>query len=109
MMKIIFALSFLSFNAYAANLCEVYGISDSPQALECTFQREKIGLSCSNGTYILDNESVEMAYHLEVEEGPTPLVFRTKTGELTVTLSTGRNHEAVLSRDGKKLSGNCRL
>ncbi len=107
-MKILFVLSFLSFNTYAANLCEVYGISDSPQALKCTFQREKIVLSCSNGTYLLNSEAVEMAYHLEVEEGPTPLVFRTKNGELTVTLNSELNHEAVLSRDGKKLSGHCR-
>ncbi len=109
-MKFLFVLLLLlSSRTYAAPLCEVYGISDSPQALTCKFQRDKIDLACLDGSYFLDGELVEMAFHLEVEEGPTPLVFRTKSGDLTVTLNSGRHHEAVLSRHGKKLIGNCRF
>lgn len=109
MMKLLLALSLIPFRVSAVTLCEVYGISDSPQSLSCTFQRQKIKLTCENGTYFLDGETVEMAFHMEVEEGPTPLVFRTKNGELTVTLSSSRSSEAVLSRQGKKLSGRCSL
>lgn len=108
-MKKLFLLSLISLHSFAAPLCEVYGISDSPQALTCTFQNEKINLTCENGKYILGDETVEAAFHLEVEDGPTPLVFRTRTGEMTVTFTSGRKNEAVLSREGKKLSGNCRL
>lgn len=106
MKKIIFII-LLSFNAQAATLCEVYGISDSPQSLKCTFARQDHNLSCKDGTYILGDETVEAAFHYEVEEGPVPLVFKTKTRELTVTLDSGRHHKATLFRNGKKLRGNC--
>lgn len=108
-MKALVALIFLSLNAKASVLCEVYGISDSPQTLVCAFGDEKMKLTCRKGTYFLDDEAVEVAFHLEVEEGPTPLVFRTQSGELTVTMLDGRRHDATFSRDGKKMSGSCRL
>lgn len=98
-----------SSQAFSTELCEVYGISDSPQSLTCTFRNEKITVTCRNGLYYVEDDQVEGAYHLEVEEGPTPLVFRIRTGELTVTMGPGRKHEAVLTTNGKKMTGNCRL
>lgn len=89
-------------------LCEVYGISDSPQSYSCRFQGEKLNLTCKEGVYQLNDEAVEEAYHMEVEEGPVPLVFRSSKNELTVITSRGRKHEATLIRDGKSHSGTCR-
>jgi hypothetical protein len=108
-MKFLFVLTLISLHSFAGTLCEVYGISDSPQALTCRFQREEIKLTCDDGTYLLGGVTVEAAYHLEVEEGPTPLVFHTKRGDLTVTLNSGRHHSAFFSMDGKKVRGNCLL
>lgn len=109
MRLIILFSTLISMNSFAGTLCVVFGISDSPQALTCSFGNEKLELTCKDGTYILGDETVEEAYHMEVEEGPTPLVFQVKSGELTVIIDSGRRHEAVFSRDGKKLKGNCRL
>ena len=108
-MKKIFLLFFITLNAEAATLCEVYGISDSPQGLNCIFARKKHDLTCKDGTYFLGHETVEAAFHYEVEDGPVPLVFKTKTRELTVTLDSGKQHRATLFLGGKKLRGNCRL
>lgn len=108
-MKALILVLFIVTGVQAAPLCEVYGISDSPQALHCRFAGDKLDLSCRNGIYILGTEVVEGAYHLEVEEGPTPLVFRTKTGEMTVVLESGRQHPAELARGRKKLNGKCSL
>ena len=106
MMKIFFLL-ILTVNASAGTLCEVYGISDSPQSLSCTFARKKVDLSCKEGVYHIGEEAVEAAFHYEVEEGPVPLVFKTKTRELVVSLESGRKHGATLTRNGKKSRGNC--
>ena len=89
-------------------LCEVYGISDSPQNFSCRFQREEMNLSCKEGIYQLNDEPVEAAYHLEVEDGTVPLVFKSANSELTVISGKGRRHQATLLRDGKPISGNCR-
>lgn len=89
-------------------LCEVYGISDSPQSFTCRFQGEELNLSCKEGIYQLNDQAVDAAYHLEVEEGPVPLVFHSSDNELTVISGKGRRHEATLLREGKSISGNCR-
>ena len=89
-------------------LCEVYGISDSPQSFSCRFQREELNLSCKEGVYQLNDEAVDTAYHMEVEDGPVPLVFHSPQYELTVITGSGRRHRATLVRDGKSISGNCR-
>jgi hypothetical protein len=108
-MKLAFAILLISFRSFAAPACEVYGISDSPQAVTCTFGDYKLEISCRNGVYQLNDEPVEAAYHMEVEEGPVPLVFKSKTMELTVNLKEGRTHQGILSSEGKKLKGKCRL
>ncbi len=107
-MKKIFFFLLFGLNAHAAPLCEVYGISDSPQELKCTFARDHVDLTCKAGVYYVGEEMVEAAFHYEVEEGPVPLVFKTKTRELTVTMGSGRHHKASLSRNNNKVRGNCR-
>lgn len=108
-MKFFIISFFLTSQVFGARLCEVYGISDSPQALDCSFSSEKLDLRCRNGIYFLGNEAVDGAYHMEVEEGPTPLAFRTKTGEMIVVLEGESTHPATLARGRKKIKGNCRL
>lgn len=106
-MKTIFLLFIVSLNVHAATPCEVYGISDSPQSLSCTLARKTIDLTCKEGVYHVGDEAVEAAFHYEVEEGPVPLVFKTKTRELVVSLESGRKYGATLTRNGKKSRGNC--
>lgn len=84
-MKYLLALSlFISLPVLAK--CKVYGISDSPQRLNCTFPEMKVRLSCKWNTYYLNNEKVNLAFHMEVEEGATPLVFKTKSGATLTVL-----------------------
>jgi len=109
MRKILLAILFSVSAEAATTLCEVYGISDSPQSLKCVFGHGEVDLTCKDGQYLLDGETVEAAFHYEVEEGPVPLVFKTKKRELTVTLRSGRHHKATLSHNGNKVRGNCRL
>ena len=89
--------------------CEVYGISDSPQKLDCSFDKISLGLRCQNGTYYLDSSKVKAAFHLEVEEGPTPLVFKASDVELTVTMYSRKKIRAELNREGKNFTGKCEL
>lgn len=83
-MKYLMALMFL-FSAQVFAECKVYGISDSPQKLHCDLGTKKIDLTCKNKDYYLNSEKVILAFHMEVEEGATPLVFKTNSGKtLTV-------------------------
>lgn len=104
---IVFILLGLASVASAAP-CEVYGISDSPQKLDCTFDKISVGLRCQNGTYFLDSSKVKTAFHYEVEEGPTPLVFKASDVQLTVTMYSKKNIHAELDREGKNFIGKCR-
>lgn len=104
----IFFLLFLT-RAEAAPLCEVFGISDSPQRLVCKFGREELEVRCHEGVYFLGAEKVEDAFHYEVEDGPVPLVFKTKDLELTVTLGTRIQHKASLTGNGSQRRGSCKL
>lgn len=106
-MKFLFLLSLYSLPAFSAP-CEVYGISDSPQHLSCKLGFKKLELTCREGTYYLGEEKVETAYHLEVEDGPTPLVFKTAMSELTVLMKSETRMEAELGRGSKKSRGRCR-
>ena len=87
--------------------CKVYGISDSPQKLSCTFSAQKIALTCVNGNYFLNSSKVNTAYHLEVESGPTPLVFEAKELEMTVIIDSKIDIKAELVRNGRSLQGTC--
>lgn len=106
-MKILILSLFLlsSFGAFAK--CKVYGISDSPQKLTCQFPEMEVRLSCRWNTYYLNSEKVNLAFHMEVEEGAVPLVFKTKSG---VTL-TVLPEDQILAEytDGKVWAeGTCR-
>lgn len=93
-------------NAFARE-CEVYGISDSPQKLSCTFKNQKLELTCKNGTYYLNKSKVSMAYHLEVEDGPVPLVFRAPDMQLTVVIESKVDIEAELEKGRTSILGTC--
>lgn len=92
----------------SAKECNVYGISDSPQKLTCTFKSQKIALRCDNGTYYLNTSKVAQAFHYEVEEGPVPLVFKASDMQLTVVIQSKIEIEAELDRNGKVQTGKCR-
>ena len=80
------ALLALTFNAFAAGRqCAVEGISDSPQALHCSFEDRHLQLTCMNGKYLLGHEPVLYTWHEEVEEGNSPLVFKTATVVMKIT------------------------
>ncbi len=107
-MKVFFTI-FLCFSisqAYAN--CEVDGISDSPQALTCTFKGNVLELSCDASTYHLGNEIVVTAWHEDVEEGNSPLLFKTAGRILRVVKQLkGPLYDAELEQL-KSESGTCR-
>lgn len=87
--------------------CEVYGISDSPQSLSCTFKRTQVKLRCQDGTYYLNQSKVDMAFHMEVEDGPVPLVFKAPSMQLTVLMHSKTHIEAELEQKGRIIMGSC--
>ena len=84
-MKFMWPLLFFTVNTFAS-VCSVYGISDSPQKLNCYIhyksELELLKVLCKEGDYRIYWKSiiyrVQHAYHEEVESGPTPLIFQTK-------------------------------
>lgn len=112
MRNLLFILfSLLLSQAALAISCEVYGISDSPQKLNCQFSGKKVSLRCedSSGAYSLNGEAVEMAYHEEVEDGPSPLIFKSAQKTLRVLIFSDKNITASYSDGPVTLNGNCRL
>ncbi len=91
----------------ATTPCKVYGISDGPQKLACTFSEKKVSLSCQNGKYFLNSEPVLVAFHLEVEEGSNPLVFKTQDTTLTVVLEEKAGDAELKSASGEQ-TGVCK-
>ncbi len=100
---LLFSLSLPVFSAP----CKVDGISDSPQHLSCSLRGLTVELTCRGGVYYLDEERVDVAYHMEVEEGPTPLVFHTNKSELTVLMKSDAPMVAELVRKRSKIRGRC--
>lgn len=94
-------------NAFARE-CKVYGISDSPQKLDCSLKSKKIALRCQNGDYFLNDTKVGQAFHYEVEEGPVPLVFKARDKQLVVVIHTKTNIDAELDENGRISTGSCR-
>lgn len=97
-----------------ASPCEVGGISDSPQRMECYIShmkiRQKLLLRCTNGRYQLHwydrDYEIKNAYHLDVETGSSPLVF--ESAEMTLTTVSKRVYSsALLETGGKSFSGLC--
>jgi hypothetical protein len=83
-----------------ARPCEVYGISDSPQKLDCTFRGTSLALRCYNGVYKLNSTPIKIAYHEDVESGPVPLIFKADDMKLTVLMHEKADIEAVWERKG---------
>jgi hypothetical protein len=94
--------------------CEVDGISDSPQSMSCYIHNGKLigklDLACDDGKYYLkwkgQKFEVNTAYHEDVEEGSSPLVFVTDRMTLT-TVSYKVYSTAELVLDDKTHSGLC--
>lgn len=102
MKSVLFFMTLLLSDLAFAKPCEVYGISDSPQRLNCEFPRLSVRLTCRNGVYYLNQSRVLNAYHLEVETGTVPLVFESRDMQLTVTDSLGE-----LQREKVTIEGRC--
>lgn len=106
-------LSCLSFNSFATE-CKVDGITDSPQEFKCFLhkgtQTEKVRLSCLDGKYQIElndkTYDVGQAYHEEVEEGSSPLVFESSLMTLR-TVSYKIYNQAELIMDDKTYKGVC--
>jgi hypothetical protein len=110
-MKFLTTLSviLLSLSSFAVTeQCEVFGISDSPQALSCKFPKLSVDLSCRKRTYFLNDSEVEVAFHYDVERGPTPLVFKSSDMQLVVIKKSGPGFSAELQIGNTHLRGNCR-
>jgi hypothetical protein len=97
-----------SLSAYAGS-CKVYGISDGPQKLSCSFKVMDIKLSCRSGQYYLNNSLVSDAFHFEVEEGPTPLVFKAPDMQLVVVINSKRDIQGEVETSGNTFFGKCRF
>ena len=108
-MKVLLIITSLLLVSFAeAKKCEVYGISDSPQKLKCSFKNHSINLTCRNGTYYLNTDKVKAAYHYDVEYGSVPLVFETSEEKLIVVMEPKVDIEAELERKGREsLMGTC--
>lgn len=107
MLKILFLLlSFSTFGLAQARPCKVYGITDGPQRLECSFPNMDVTLSCVNGSYRINGAPVTQAFHLEVEEGTVPLVFKFSKGIMTVMMDEPVTAELDLEK--AQTQGTCK-
>ncbi len=108
MMKIFFTIFlFFTFNAFGAN-CQVDGISDSPQELHCRVKKLSINLTCQQGSFFLNGAPVTEAFHFDVEDGPSPLVFKGADFELIVVMVRKSLITAEFIKNGKTLKGLCK-
>jgi hypothetical protein len=98
---------FLSINVFGAD-CQVDGISDSPQELSCRVKNLKINLTCQQGSYFVNGASVIEAFHFDVENGPSPLVFKGADFELVVVILRKSLITAEFTQKGKTLKGFCK-
>lgn len=109
-MKALILLSLISFSFSSwARPCVVYGITDSPQKLDCQLEKVTVNLRCVNGNYQLNGSHVANAFHMEVEEGAVPLVFEASKSKLTVLIHSPSNIEAEWEEGSVNLTGRCRL
>lgn len=107
-MKALLALPLLFFVLSAeARDCQVYGITDSPQKLDCSFKDYSVVLRCVKGTYFLNQSKVTNAFHMDVEEGSSPLVFTASNMQLTVVIEPKVDIQAELQLRDKVLLGTC--
>lgn len=93
----------------SAKDCVVYGITDSPQKLDCSFSKlSDLKLRCYDGLYYLNGAKVHTAFHMEVERGPVPLVFQTRKGSLTVEIYSNHHILGTYQEERVRYSGKCR-
>lgn len=108
MKNLILSFLFIFSLSVEARECEVFGISDSPQKLSCSFKNLQIDLQCKNGTYYLNTNKVKAAYHYDVEFGSVPLVFETENRKLIVVIEPKVDIVAELEQKGRtSLMGTC--
>lgn len=114
-MKKVLLASFLLIPAISWSMgCEVDGISDSPQSMSCYIHNGKLigklDLSCEDAKYHLKwkgkKREVTTAYHEDVEQGSSPLVFMADEMSLT-TVSYKVYSTAELVIGEKTYSGLC--
>lgn len=106
-LSLIFLLGLIS-GAFGKE-CTVYGITRSPQKLDCSFDKLPLyKLRCDQGTYYLNGVKVNQAFHYEVERGPVPLVFKTKKSSLVVEIYSNRHIKALYQDEYRELLGYCR-
>jgi hypothetical protein len=90
-----------------ARSCNVYGISDSPQELICSFPSLTVELNCRRGRYYLNQTPVSVAFHMDVaDDGPSPLIFKTSDMQLTVLMDD--IIQAELAMPKSQVSGTCK-
>lgn len=107
MLKVfIFVMLLIPALSAEAQTCEVYGITDSPQKLTCHFSEMDVALRCVSGQYYLNQSPVTVAFHMDVEDGPVPLVFKASDMQLTVLMEDVIKGELELSK--LQLSGTCK-
>ena len=112
-MKFSILLFLTSFKCFAMD-CQVDGISDSPQKLNCYVQNKlhvkKVQLTCKNLEYELRWNHhvfpVLLAYHEEVESGSAPLVFLTNRFKLII-ISHRFYSRAYIESDEQNYFGLC--
>lgn len=114
-MKFLLLFVLFSFNALSSE-CSVYGISDSPQKMNCYIHQlsefKPLNLVCKDGVYNIlwkdKRYEVEQAFHEEVETGSSPLVFQ--AGSLTLkTVSLHIYAQAKLLLNKRSYAGICFL
>lgn len=98
---------FFSMNVLGAD-CQVDGISDSPQELSCRVKNLNINLTCQQGSYFVNGASVTEAFHFDVEDGPSPLVFKGSDLELVVVMVKSSLIKAEFTQKGKTVKGFCK-
>jgi len=57
----------------------------------------------------LNQSKVENAFHMDVEEGSSPLVFKAKDMTLTTVAQSAQKITAELDREQVVVSGSCQL
>lgn len=108
-MKLLLVILALASSTLAsASACKVDGISDSPQGMTCKFKDRLINLTCQKGVYFLNEDLVNVAFHMEVEVGAVPLVFKADAMTLTAVQINKSKYEAELQVGRTSMTGVCR-
>lgn len=71
---------------------------------------EEVKLTCdsTNGSYFINGAPVEVAYHEEVEDGPTPLIFKAGETSLRIMIYSSDSISGEFVENSKSISGRCK-